>query len=164
MMAEVCNLGTQEAEAGVSEHGHDMWGAVTEAPRERRSLLPQCILFSGLFWMWFCASHDKHVHSVYETCLFLLDVRTQLQNPGERTCWVLYRCAWFCTWPLPCCHAFPDIIYGMHQEIVFKLVCPENVLKRGSSAHLSRSLLMVVYMFFWTQAFSGHCFLCYICV
>ena len=30
---------------------------------------------------------------------------------------------------LPCCHI--DIIYSMWQSIVFKLVCPEKILRNG---------------------------------
>lgn len=34
---------------------------------------------------------------------------------------------------LPCFNAFLDIIYTMCQAIVFKLVCPQNILEKSDS-------------------------------
>lgn len=57
--------------------------------------------------------------------LFILDFKTQPWAP----IWTVYPEYGYDL--LPSFHSFPDTIYSTHQEIVSKLVRPENVLGKG---------------------------------
>lgn len=110
----------------------------------------QCISFPRLFVAVNSASYGKNVHSVYETCLFLLDIRKYLENP----IWSVYA-----TYSLmPCFHAFPWIACSVCQAAVFKLVCPDPLI-------FSICLLAFISMFSWLcfpefkQLSLSHCFL-----
>ena len=111
-------------------------------------------------WTGFCIFCDKHLHSIYKTCLFLLDIRTQLQNP---------------TWSvdpgsgsglLPGFSAFPDIMYRTRQAIVFKLLCPEKVLGKSCSVNIYDVLKGVYHhvfpSFFFSFGFSRQSFSVYL--
>lgn len=94
---------------------------------------------------WFCASSDKHLHLIYNICLFLLDTRTQLKNQ----IWSVYPEYGYGL--LPCFHTFPDIINSICQATVFKFVYPEKVLGMDFSVNIYYALIDICLHIFWTQ-------------
>ena len=73
----------------LTEHSQKDWPMVSKALRDcerhtrmkmQRAFYLRCFLFPGLFldviFFFFFASCDKHLHSIYKTCLLLLDIRT----------------------------------------------------------------------------------------
>lgn len=94
---------------------------------KRRQEKRQSVLYSGAFCSWIVLGRD-FVPPVTFT-MNLQDVPTlvgcQIIATGPNL--VSVPRVW--AWPLPCFHAFPDIIYSPCQAIVFKLVCPEKGLR-----------------------------------
>lgn len=89
-----------------------------------------------------------NIYIQFMTCLSLLGVRTQLQNP----IWSEYPEFGYCLLlPYPF-----NIIYSMFQGIVLKLFCPENILDKDCSVNMY--LLTFIYLFFWLWI-SDHAFL-----
>ena len=66
---------------------------------------------------------------------------------------------------LPCFHDFWHRIYSACRENVFKLVSPQKVMRKRCSISIYNVLLMLIYMFFWTQrTLLGLLLFCYICM
>lgn len=93
----------------------------------------------------FCASSDKHLHLIYKIYLFLLDTRTQLQNP----IWSI--CPEYVYGLLPRFHTLPDTINSICQAAVFKLVYSEKVLGMDFSGNIYYVLIDICLCIFCTQ-------------
>ena len=97
-------------------------------------------------WMWFCASCDKHFHSIHKACFIL--VGCQSTAIGSNLVGVLESRLGL----LLCFHAFPDIIYSTCQAVVFNFG-----LSRPRSGKLllllifCMFLLVFIYMLFSVQ-------------
>lgn len=61
---------------------------------------------------------------------------------------------WSWMWPSDLLYAFPDKIYSMYQEIVFKLIYPDKILEKDSSVNIYY-VLNDIYLHF----FSSHLFI-----